>query len=96
MVKGLDRAQRQLGNVEARITKLEERIHERDGELKREELYQDHERWHALHLERQRWDHELESLMEEWSRQSELVTDLRRELASFDQTDLRDSRLFSP
>ncbi len=95
MVKALDRAERRLVDVEATIAKLEERIHERDGELKREDLYQDHEHWHALHLERQRWDHELEQLMEEWARQSELVTELRRQLASYDQANPRASRLFS-
>jgi len=96
MVKALDRAERRLVNVEATIATLEERIHERDGELKREDLYQAHERWHALYLERQQWDHELERVMEEWARQSELVTELRQHLASFDQANPNANRLFSP
>jgi ATP-binding cassette subfamily F protein 3 len=95
LVKAGDRAQRRLVNVEATIATLEARIHQRDRELKREDLYQDHERWHALHLERQRWDHELERLMEEWSSQSELVTDLRRQLAAFDQANPKVRPLFS-
>jgi len=85
-----------LVNVEATIATLEERIHERDGELKREDLYQADERWHALYLERQQWDHELERVMEEWARQSELVTELRQHLASFDQANPNANRLFSP
>jgi ATP-binding cassette, subfamily F, member 3 len=82
LVKALDRAQRQLVTVEAGITKLEERIHERDEELKREELYQEHERWHALHLERQQWDADLERLLEEWTRHSGTVDEIRQQISA--------------
>jgi hypothetical protein len=86
MVKALGREERRLLDVEATIAGLEERIHGRNQELRREELYQDHERWHALHLERQKWDNDLERLMEEWARQSEAVVELRQQLEAFDQT----------
>jgi ATP-binding cassette subfamily F protein 3 len=95
MVKALDRAERRLVHTEAAIAQLEQRIQGRDAELKREELYQEHERWHALYLERQQWDHELERLMEEWARQSEVVTERRRQLAAFDQANPKASGLFS-
>jgi len=82
LVKALERAERQLVNVESRITKLEERIHERDGELTREELYQEHARWHALHLERQQWDADLERLLEEWARHAGTVDELRQQISA--------------
>jgi hypothetical protein len=77
------------------VAELEERIRRRDQELARADLYQDHERWHALHLERQQWDRDLERLMEEWARQSEAIAELRRRLEAFDQANPKATRLFS-
>ena len=82
LVKALDRAERRLVDIEATVAKLEQRIHERDGELKREDLYQEHERWHALHLERQQWDAELERLLEEWTHHSATVDELRQQISA--------------
>jgi ATP-binding cassette, subfamily F, member 3 len=84
MAKALDRAERRLAEIEVTIAGIEERMRGRDRELARQDLYQDHERWHALHLERQRWDHDLERLMEAWARQSETVVELRRQLKALD------------
>jgi ATP-binding cassette subfamily F protein 3 len=82
LVKGLDRAERRVTDLEATIAKFEQRIRVRDQELKRQDLYQDHERWHALHLERQQWDAELERLLEEWTRHSAAIDELRRQIAT--------------
>jgi ATP-binding cassette subfamily F protein 3 len=82
LVKALDRAERRLVDIEATVAKLEQRIHERDGELKRGDLYQEHERWHALHLERQQWDAELERLLEEWTHHSATVDELRQHISA--------------
>jgi ATP-binding cassette, subfamily F, member 3 len=94
LVKALDRAERRLTDLEDTIAELEKRLRLRDQELTREDLYQDHERWHALHLERQQWDKELEGLMEAWARQSETTAELRQHLESFDQTHPKASRSF--
>jgi hypothetical protein len=69
-------------DLEATIAKFEQRIRVRDQELKRQDLYQDHERWHALHLERQQWDAELERLLEEWTRHSAAIDELRQQIAT--------------
>jgi ATP-binding cassette subfamily F protein 3 len=82
LVKGLDRAERRVTELEVTIAKFEERIRVRDQELKRQDLYQDHERWHALHLERQQWDAELERLLEEWTRRSAAIDELRQQIAT--------------
>jgi ATP-binding cassette subfamily F protein 3 len=82
LVKALDRAERRLADIEATVAKLEERIRARDGELRREDLYQDHARWHALHLERQQWDADLERLLEEWTRHSGTVDELRQQISA--------------
>jgi ATP-binding cassette subfamily F protein 3 len=92
LVKELDRAERRLADLEATIATVEERIRARDRELARQELYQDHERWHTLHLERQQWDKDLERLMEAWARLSETVADSQRQLESFDQANPKASR----
>jgi chromosome segregation ATPase len=81
-VKALERVERRLATMEATIAKLEEQIRKRDRELKREDLYQDHTRWHALHLERQQWDAELERLLEEWTRHSATVDELRQQISA--------------
>jgi ATP-binding cassette subfamily F protein 3 len=94
LVKALDRAERRLTDLEGTIAGLEERIRVRDQELTREDLYQDHERWHALHLERRQWDKELEGLMEAWARQSEIIAELRQQRESFDQAHPKESRSF--
>jgi ATP-binding cassette, subfamily F, member 3 len=95
LVKGLDRAERRLTDIETTIARFEERIRTRDRELARQDLYQDHERWHTLYLERQQWDKDLERLMEEWARQSEAVADGHRQLELFDQANPKASRLSS-
>ena len=77
-----------MGDMEGAIAELEERIRSRDRELEREELYQDHERWHALYLERQQWDKDLERLMEEWARQTEAVLALRQQVAAITPKDV--------
>jgi ATP-binding cassette subfamily F protein 3 len=94
IVKALSRGERRIAELEAAVAALEERMRARDTELASATLYQDHERWHALHLERQQWDKDLEHLMEEWARQSETVADGRRQLESFDQVHPETSRLF--
>jgi ATP-binding cassette, subfamily F, member 3 len=81
LVKGLDRAERRLTELEATIAEFEERIRARDQELTREDLYQDHERWHALHLERQQWDADLEGLLEEWTRRSAAIDEIRQQIS---------------
>jgi hypothetical protein len=80
--------------MEAAIVALEEQIQARDQELQSAELYQDHMRWHALHLERQQWAADLERLMEEWVRRSEAVAELRQQIHAYDQTADQTSRLF--
>jgi hypothetical protein len=68
----------------------------RDAELASAELYQDHERWHALSLERQQWDRDLERLLDDWARQSETLADTHQQLEAFDQTHPKEGRLFQP
>jgi ATP-binding cassette subfamily F protein 3 len=82
LVKALDRAERRLTDLERAIAELEERIRTRDQELQSEALYQDHARWHALHLERQQWDIELEHLMEEWTSRSAEIDGLRQQISA--------------
>lgn len=82
LVKALGRAERRSADMEAAIAELEERIRARDQELKTPELYQHHERWHALHLERQQWDRDLERLMEDWAEHSEAIVGLRQQIAA--------------
>jgi ATP-binding cassette subfamily F protein 3 len=94
LVKALSRAERRVAELEAAVAALEAQMRTRDADLASAELYQDHERWHALHLERQQWDKDLERLMEEWARQSETVADTHRQLESFDQANPKASRLF--
>jgi ATP-binding cassette subfamily F protein 3 len=84
LAKALDRAERRLAGMEATIAGLEERMGARDRQLASPALYQDHERWHALHLERQQWDKDLEHLMEAWARQSEAAAQLRRQIEALD------------
>jgi ATP-binding cassette, subfamily F, member 3 len=88
IAKALDRTERRLADTEVAIAELEARMRARDRELASAELYQDHQRWHALHLERQQWDRNLERLLEEWARQSEAVAELRRQIEAFDQANL--------
>jgi ATP-binding cassette subfamily F protein 3 len=88
MAKALDRAERRLADMEVTIAALEARMGTRDRELASAELYQDHERWHALHLERQQWDKDLERLMEAWARHSEAVGGLRQQIEAFDHANL--------
>jgi hypothetical protein len=71
--------------MESAIAELEERIRMRRQELESETLYQDHVHWHALHVERQRWDADLEHHMEEWARQSEDIVALRQQIEAFGQ-----------
>jgi ATP-binding cassette, subfamily F, member 3 len=85
LVKALGRAERRTVDLEAAIAALEERIRARDQELKAPELYQDHERWHALHLERQQWDRDLEGLMEDWARSSDAAVALRQQIEAYDK-----------
>jgi ATP-binding cassette, subfamily F, member 3 len=82
LVKALGRAERRSADMEVAIAALEERIRARDQELKAAELYQHHERWHALYLERQQWDQDLERLMEDWAEHSEAVVALRQQIAA--------------
>jgi ATP-binding cassette subfamily F protein 3 len=88
LVKSLGREERRMADMEGAIAELEGRIRWRDQELEREELYQDHERWHALHLERQQWDKDLERLMEEWARQTEAVVELRQQVSAMTPRDM--------
>jgi ATP-binding cassette subfamily F protein 3 len=94
LVKALSRAERRVAELEAAVATLEAQMRARDAELASVELYQEHERWHLLHLERQQWDKDLERLMEEWARQSEAVADSHRRLESFDQANPKSSHLF--
>ena len=94
LVKALSRAERRVAEIETAVAALEAQMRTRDAELASAELYQDHERWHALHLERQQWDMDLERLMEEWAQQSETVADSHRQLESYDQANPKASRLF--
>jgi ATP-binding cassette subfamily F protein 3 len=91
LVKALDRAERRMTDTEARIAEVEERIRARDRELGREALYQDHERWHALHLERQQWDAELERLLEEWTCRSATIDELRQQISTMTPKSLPES-----
>jgi ATP-binding cassette subfamily F protein 3 len=86
LVKALGREERRIAEMEAAIARLEERIRERDRELGSPTLYQEHERWHALHLERQQWDRDLEALMEEWARQTEIVAGLQQQVELYDRS----------
>jgi ATP-binding cassette subfamily F protein 3 len=95
LVKALGRGERRVAELEAAVTGLEERMRARDVELASATLYQDYERWHALDLERQQWEKDLERLMEEWARQSQAVADSRRQLEAFDQ-DRPQARHFLP
>ena len=92
LVKALDRAERRLMHLETAVAELEERMRTRDQELESEVLYQDHVRWHALHLERRQWDQDLEQLMEDWARQSEAVAALRQQIEAYDQDAERTNR----
>jgi ATP-binding cassette subfamily F protein 3 len=83
VVKALGRAERQLQEIEGAIAKLEAQMRARDRELASAELYQDHVRWHALHLERQQWEANLERLMEEWGRRSEATAELRQRIQAY-------------
>jgi ATP-binding cassette, subfamily F, member 3 len=94
LVKALSRAERRVAELEAAVAALEAQMRTRDAELASAEIYQDHERWHALHLERQQWDKDLARLLEDWARQSETVADSHRQLASFDQANPKASHLF--
>jgi ATP-binding cassette subfamily F protein 3 len=95
LVKSLGREERRMADMEGAIAELEERIRSRDQELEREELYQDHERWHALHLERQQWDKDLERLMEEWAQQTETVAIRRQQVEAYDQAAEQANRMVS-
>jgi ATP-binding cassette subfamily F protein 3 len=88
LVKSLGREERRVMDMEGAIAELEERIRSRDQELEREELYQDHERWHALYLQRQQWDKDLERLMEAWARQTEAVVQLRQQVSAMTPKDV--------
>jgi ATP-binding cassette subfamily F protein 3 len=93
LVKTLSRAERRVADLEGAVAALEAQMRARDAMLASAELYQDHERWHALHLERQQWDHDLERLMDEWARQSDTLADTHRQLEAYDQAHPKDSRL---
>jgi ATP-binding cassette subfamily F protein 3 len=95
LVKALERAERRLAQLEAAIAEQEERLRQRDAELASEALYQDHERWHRLHLERQGWERELERLLAEWAQQSEQVAALRQQIEAHDQAAERAPRVGS-
>jgi len=83
-VKRLGRAERQLQALESAIATLEERIQTRDQELASADLYQDYVRWHALHLERQGWDVDLQHLVAEWASRSEEIDMLRQQVSASD------------
>jgi ATP-binding cassette, subfamily F, member 3 len=84
LVKALSREERRGAELEAAVAALEERMRRRDAELASGELYQDHERWHALHLERQQWDRELERLLEKWLKQSAEIDSLQQQILEYD------------
>jgi ATP-binding cassette, subfamily F, member 3 len=84
LVKALSRGERRVAELEAAVAALEERMRRRDAELASRELYQDHERWHALHLERQQWDRELEHLLEQWIKQSAEKDRLQQQILAYD------------
>jgi ATP-binding cassette subfamily F protein 3 len=84
LVKAVGRGERRVAELEAAVAALEERMRARDAELASGALYQDHERWHALHLERQQWDRDLERLLEEWIKQSAERDRLQQQILAYD------------
>jgi ATP-binding cassette, subfamily F, member 3 len=75
------RVQKQVERLEAEIAQLEARIKQRDLELADPLLYQDFGRWHELHLEQERWKHELERMTARWTNLSQELEDVRKKLA---------------
>lgn len=80
LTKALSRSESQVERTEGAIAQLEERIRVRTQELTSAELYQDHERWYALHQERQTWEADLERLMEEWAVLMDRCNNLQEQL----------------
>ena len=80
LVKALGRSESQIERAEQAIAALEEQIRVRSQELTSAELYQDHERWYALHQERQAWEADLERHMEEWVALVDRCNSLREQL----------------
>ena len=74
------RLEKQVARAEAEVAELEARIRSRHQELADPELYQDFARWHALHLEQERWSTELERLTARWADLSQELEEVRKKL----------------
>ena len=59
-----------MGKLEEEIAQLESRIKQRDIELAVPATYQDYARWNTLHLEREQWAKDLDTLTHRWDRLS--------------------------
>ncbi len=78
--KSQARLETQVARLETEIADVEARIRSRDQELADPDLYQDFGRWNELHLEQERWKHELERLTTRWGTLSQEVEAVRKRL----------------
>ena len=80
ITKSISRLEKQVARAEQEIEALEEQIKARGTELATPELYQDFPRWNELHLEHERWKHDLEILANKWSDLSSQLESKKQEM----------------
>ena len=80
ITKSISRLEKQVARAEEEIEALEGQIKARGTELAAPELYQDFSRWNELHLEHERWKHDLEILANKWSDLSSQLESKKQEM----------------
>lgn len=83
MTKAQARLEKQVARAEADIAELETRIKGREQELADPTLYQEYDRWHALHEEQVQWKQELDRLTAKWTNLSQELDEVKRKVLSF-------------
>ncbi len=78
--KQQSRLEKQVTRLEGEITPLEAKLSAREKELADPKLYQDFGRWNELHLEHERWKHELEKLTTQWGEASQQLEEVKQKL----------------
>jgi ATP-binding cassette subfamily F protein 3 len=81
LIKAEARLEKQVARAEALVLECEARIKVRDGELADPQLYEDFDRWKAMHQEHELWKQDLERSTATWEELSQELERVRGSLA---------------
>ena len=71
-----------MSRAEAEITEAEAKIKTREAELADPKLYEEFDRWNALHQEQEDWKRSLERLTARWESLSAELEDVKQKLGA--------------